>query len=167
MPVKPSLVVNSSPLIALVAALRDFDSISEIAERFIVPFEVISELEAGGLKDDTALRVRSAPWCEVRSRPACAGHPLIDRLGAGEAAVIQIGVDEGFLPAVIDEVSGRRAARLAGLRVIGSLGILVELHHAGCLPSLADSIRAMQSKGIYLAQQLIDMALDAARPRRE
>ena len=167
MPVKPSLVVNSSPLIALVAALRDFDSISEITERFMVPFEVMRELDAGGLKDETALRVRSARWCEVRSRPACAGHPLIDRLGAGEAAVIQIAVDEGFLPAVIDDVSGRRAARPAGLRVIGSLGILVELHHAGCLPSLADSIHAMQSKGIFLAPHLIEMALDAACPRPE
>ncbi|MCE2695789.1 MAG: DUF3368 domain-containing protein, partial [Verrucomicrobiaceae bacterium] len=60
------------------------------------------------------------------------------------------------------EVRGRRAARLAGLRVIGSLGILVELHRARLLVSVADTIRAMQQKGIYLAPDLIALSLQAA-----
>ena len=59
MPVKPSPVFNSSPLIALVAALPDFDRLAGILGRCIVPAEVIAELVAGGLKDDTAARVQA------------------------------------------------------------------------------------------------------------
>lgn len=166
MPAKPSPVVNSSPLIALVAALPDFDQLADIVGRCIVPAEVIAELEAGGLKDDTAARVQAAPWCEVRPPRPGAADPLLPRLGAGEAAVIQTALAEGLPLVVIDEVRGRRAARLAGLRVIGSLGLLVELHHAGRLPSVEDSIRRMQAKGIHLAPHLIRMTLDAARAAR-
>ena len=42
---KPSLVVNSSPLIALVAALPDFDQLAGIVGRCIVPAEVIVDME--------------------------------------------------------------------------------------------------------------------------
>ena len=166
MPVKPSLVVNSSPLIALVAALPDFDQLAGIVGRFIVPAEVIAELAAGGLKDDTAARVQAASWGEVRSPRPSAPDPLLQRLGAGEAAVIQTAQEEGLPLVVIDELRGRRAARLTGLRVIGSLGLLVELHHAGLLPSVDDSIRRMQAKGIHLTPHLIQTTLDAAQESR-
>ena len=166
MPVKPSLVVNSSPLIALVAALPDFDLLAGIVEKCIVPAEVIAELIAGGLKDDTAARVQTAPWCEVRPQRQITHDPLLQRLGAGETAVIQTAQDEGLPLVVIDEVRGRRAARLAGLRVIGSLGLLVELHHAKLLPSVEESIERMKAKGIYLAPHLIQMTLDAASEPR-
>ncbi len=166
MPVKPSPVINSSPLIALVAGLPDFDQLAEIVGRCIIPAEVIAELVAGGLKDDTAARVQTAPWCEVRPLRPGTADPLLSRLGAGEASVIQTALDEGRPLVVIDEVRGRRAARLAGLRVIGSLGLLVELHHAGLLSSVEDSIRRMQAKGIHLAPHLIRLTLDAAREQR-
>lgn len=163
---KPSLVVNSSPLIALVAALPDFGQLAGLVGRCIIPAEVIAELVAGGLKDDTAARVQAARWCEVRPPRPVTPDPLLQRLGAGEAAVIQTAQDEGLPLVVIDEVRGRRAARLAGLRVIGSLGLIVELHHAGLLDSVEDSIRRMQAKGIHFAPQLIQMTLAAAREPR-
>lgn len=163
MPVKPSVVVNSSPLIALVAALPDFDLLGEIVERCIVPAEVIAELNAGGQKDETAARVLAARWCEVRSERPVVADPLVPRLGASEAAVIQTAVVEGLPHVVIDEVRGRRAARLAGLRVLGSLGLLVELHRARLLPSIEESIQRMQRKGIFLAPHLIQMTLAATR----
>lgn len=94
MPVKRSLVINSSPLIALVAALPDFDALAVIVERFIVPSQVMAELDAGGLKDDTAARVRQASWCEIRPSSAQPNSPLVSRLGEGEAAVIQTALDE-------------------------------------------------------------------------
>lgn len=163
---KPSPVINSSPLIALVAALPDFDLLADIVERCIVPAEVIAELVAGGLKDGTAARVQAAPWCEVRLPRSGNANPFLSRLGAGEAAVIQTALDEGQPLVVIDEVRGRRAARLAGLNVIGSLGLLVELHHAGRLPSVNAAIQRMQTKGIHLAPHLIRLTLDAARDPR-
>ena len=49
---------------------------------------------------------------------------------------------------------------------VGSLGLLVELHHAGLLPSVEGAIRAMQQKGIFLAPNLIETTLRAAAEAR-
>ena len=163
---KPSLVVNSSPLIALAAALPDFNVLAGIVGRFVVPAEVMAELEAGAEKDDTVMKVQAACWCEVYSPRLSVADPLVSRLGAGEAAVIQAALAEAIPLVVIDEVRGRRAARLAGLRVIGSLGLLVELHHAGLLPLIEGAIGRMQKKGIYLTDHLVRLTLDAANQSR-
>lgn len=163
---KPSLVVNSSPLIALVAGLPDFDALAGIVGKLIVPGEVLAELAAGGHKDNTAARVEAASWCEIRPLLPPQTNPLVMTLGRGEAAVIQTALDDRISLVVIDEVRGRRAARLAGLTVIGSLGLLVELHRAGLLPSVEDAIQAMQQKGIFLAQHLIEITLRAANEAR-
>ncbi len=167
MRVKPSPVINSSPLIALVAALPDFDALAGIVDKLIVPGEVLAELAAGGHKDDTAGRVEAATWCEVRPLLIPQVNPLLITLGSGEAAVIQSALDDDLPLVVIDEVRGRRAARLAGLTVIGSLGILVELHRAKLLDSVADAIHAMKQKGIHLAPNLIEMTLQAATDARD
>jgi predicted nucleic acid-binding protein len=45
-------------------------------------------------------------------------------LGAGEAAVIQLALEQGIAVVAIDERKGRRAALSVGLRVTGSLGLL-------------------------------------------
>jgi hypothetical protein len=42
MPVKPSPVINSSPLIALVAALPEFDALAGIVGRLIVPTKALT-----------------------------------------------------------------------------------------------------------------------------
>jgi predicted nucleic acid-binding protein len=157
--VKPSPVINSSPLIALVAALPEFDALAGIVDRLIVPTEVLAELAAGGHKDNTAARVRAASWCEVRPLLAPQTNPLLASLGSGEAAVIQTALDSDLPLVIIDEVRGRRAARLAGLTVIGSLGLLVELHRAKLLDDVEKAIRAMQQKGIRLAPHLIELTL--------
>lgn len=159
---KPSPVINSSPLIALVAALPDFELLAGIVEKLIIPGEVLAELAAGGHKDDTAARVAAASWCEVLPLRSPQFNPLLATLGSGEAAVIQTALEHDLHLVIIDEVRGRRAARLAGLKVIGSLGILVELHRASLLVSVADAIRAMKQKGVYLAPDLIDLTLLAA-----
>ncbi len=159
---KPSPVINSSPLIALVAALPDFNLLAGIVEKLIIPGEVLAELAAGGHIDDTAARVAAASWCEVLPPRPPQFNPLLATLGSGEASVIQTALEYDLPLVIIDEVRGRRAARLAGLRVIGSLGILVELHRARLLVSVADAIRSMQQKGIFLAPDLIELTLQVA-----
>lgn len=162
MPEKPSIVINSSPLIALAAALPEFNLLSGIVEKLVVPGEVLAEVEAGGCKDDTAALVQAASWCQVRPLLSPQINPLVMTLGRGEAAVIQIALDEDMPLVAIDEVRGRRAARLAGLTVIGSLGMLLELKRAGLLASVTESIGAMRRKGIHLSPHLIDATLSAA-----
>jgi len=106
--VKPSPVINSRPLIALCAALADFNAVGYIVAKLIVPQEVVDELLAGGLKDDAAAVVTSTAFCEVLPYRTSILQNLASTLGAGEASVIQAALDEKLPTVIIDEVRGRR-----------------------------------------------------------
>jgi predicted nucleic acid-binding protein len=122
MPLKLPVVINTSPLIALASVLDDLDALKHVAAQLIVPGEVFAELQVGAYRDDTAEKVRVAACVDVRSMFSSLPSPLVENLDIGEAAVIHTALTERISTVVIDELKGRRAARLHGLQVTGSLG---------------------------------------------
>lgn len=158
MPNKPSLVINTSPLVALAAALDDFQVLGD-AVTLIVPGEVMSELEAGAGRDEPAQATRATRCCSIRPAFAVLPTALENGLGRGEAAVIHTALNERITTVVIDERKGRRVAALNGLQVTGSLGLLLALRQRGLVPSLSQLIARMKAKGIHLSDELVAEAL--------
>jgi predicted nucleic acid-binding protein len=157
MPNKPLVVINTSPLVALAAALDDFRVLGEVLS-LVVPGEVMAELEAGSERDVAAKLVRAAPFCAVRSAFAVLPPALQRALGAGETAVIHTALAETISTVAIDERKGRRLATLHGLRVTGSLGLLLALRQRGFVPSMQQAIGRMKAKGIHLSEELANEA---------
>ena len=81
----------------------------------------------------------------------------------GKAAVIQVALNNGIRTVCIDETVGRRVARLNGLRVTGSIGVLIRAKKEGHLYSIGEAIQNMQAKGIWLSQNVINFALAEAK----
>jgi predicted nucleic acid-binding protein len=48
MPETESIVINTGPLLALIAGYGDLSFLKKIYKRVLVPFEVCREIEAGG-----------------------------------------------------------------------------------------------------------------------
>ncbi|MBN9690885.1 MAG: DUF3368 domain-containing protein [Verrucomicrobia bacterium] len=156
---KPSLVINTSPLVALVAGLDDFRVLAEVAT-LIVPGEVLTELTAGADRDHAAVAVRAAEFCQIR--PEFPSLPPIFQgvLGPGEAAVLHTALTESVGTVVIDERKGRRWAALHGLRVTGTLGILLALRRRRLIPSMKAATDRLVAKGIHLDPTLVSMVLE-------
>ncbi|MFZ2654121.1 MAG: DUF3368 domain-containing protein [Victivallales bacterium] len=131
MPDTRELVVNTEPIIAIIAALGDLKILHRLYERVLVPFEVCQEM----------LAYNSS------------------RYGAAE---FEVALDKNIATVCIDEDAGRRVARLNGLRVTGSLGILIRAKREGHNISLSEAIGRMQTRGIYLTQRVIQAALKQA-----
>lgn len=162
-PVLCMTVINTSPSIHLHLALPGgIEVLPGLVGDVVVPWEVGQELAAGQQKDDTWLRVQSAPGLINRPAPARI-HPLLRaQLDAGEAAVIQTALDEGIGSVILDERKARRIAAAMGLSVTGTLGILVQAKLAGGLPSVRDAIASLQQHGIWLEPSLVQKALALA-----
>ena len=86
-------------------------------------------------------------------------------LDIGEAAVIHTALTEGIITVAIDELKGRRVARLHGLQVTGSLGMLVMLYQQGVVPSIEQAIQRIQDKGIFLSERIIQEAIAATQTK--
>ncbi len=159
MPNKPLLVINTSPLIALATALDHFQVLGEVAD-LVVPGEVLAELEAGAIRDQTVSLVRASSCCVLRSSLAALPPVLTSTLGPGESAVIHTALTDGIETAVIDERKGRRWAALHGLRVTGSLGLLLALRRRKLIPPLLGAMERLAAKGIHLEQALVRSVLE-------
>lgn len=165
MPPKLPVVINTGPLIALAAALDDLEALVHVALRVVVPGEVFTECMAGAHHDDTAEKVRTATCCDIRPVFSALPPSLLDILDTGEAAVIHAALTEDITIVAIDELKGRRVARLHSLQVTGSLGMLVVLQQQRIIPSIEQAIQRIQDKGIFLSERIIQEAIAATQTK--
>jgi predicted nucleic acid-binding protein len=159
MPEIKEIVINTGPLLALIAALGDLSFLKSLYKRVLVPLEVCQEIECGGASDFGIAEFRKADFIHKRSQTLNVAPFLHNALDLGEAAVIQLALDEKIDTVCIDEAIGRRIARLNGLKLTGSIGILIRAKKNGLNFSMRSAIDQMQSRGIYLGQTVIDFAL--------
>lgn len=159
MPETEELVINTGPLLALIAGVGDLSLLKMLYKRVLVPFEVCKEIEEGGTSGFGGMEFRSSKFIVKQSAPLAITPFLRNSLDLGEASVIQLALDEGIHTVCIDESIGRRIARLNNLQLTGSIGVLIRAKQHGFDFSMHEAIHRMQSKGIYLSRQVIDFAL--------
>ncbi len=73
--------------------------------------------------------------------------------------MIQTALNLGVTLVCIDEAVGRRVARLSGLALTGSIGILVKAQQTGFNVSLEIAIDRMREHGIWLSNAVTEFAL--------
>lgn len=158
-----AVIINTTPLIALTAAIGNLDVLRTLFTRVVVPYEVAEEIRAGG-KDAFGLDVfEQASWLEIKSNPIILQPYLQNSLDRGEASVIQTALQESIHLVCIDEMVGRRIARLSGLNLTGSIGILLKAKSVGYPLSISEALDRMQARGIRLSQSVIRFALEHGR----
>jgi predicted nucleic acid-binding protein len=153
------LVINTGPIIALVAALGDLTVLRALYDQVIVPFEVCGEILAGGASGFAVAQFEEATWLQRWPQPVEIAPYLLNLLDRGEASVLQLALNENVKTVCIDESAGRRNARIHNLLLTGSIGILVRAKKEGFLPSMREALEEMESRGIWLGKRVIQFAL--------
>lgn len=162
MPDAKRIVINTSPLIALVAATGDWTILQKLYTEVLIPYEVSQEVSVDNASRFAAAEFNAAKWLVKQSRPLEISPLLNNALDIGEASVIQLALDAKIQTVCIDEALGRRFARLSGLLVTGSIGILLRAKQQGESVVMKNAIERMQTQGIRLSQRVVDFALKQA-----
>jgi predicted nucleic acid-binding protein len=162
MPETERIVINTAPLIALVAALGDLTVLQSLYTQVLVPFEVCQEILTGGSRGFALAEFEAATWLQKQQTPLNISPLLLNSLDRGEAAVIQLAMNENIQTVCIDEVAGKRIARLSGLSLTGSIGILLRAKQEGYPLSMQQAISQMLNRGIRLSPTVINFALEQA-----
>lgn len=167
MPRPQEIVINTGPLIALVAALGDLTILKSLYHKVHVPHEVSIEIMGNGVEGFAAPQFEQAEWLQKWTQPTGLMPLLQNTLDSGEAAVIQLALNQGLQTVCIDEAVGRRIARLCGLSLTGSLGILLRAKLEGYPISIYESVHRMQQRGIWLSDGLVRSVLRYASESNE
>ncbi|HDP34024.1 MAG TPA: DUF3368 domain-containing protein [Candidatus Hydrogenedentes bacterium] len=152
------IVMNTGPLIAL-ARIDALEIIGSLPFGFVAPAEVCAELRAGEQQGHL-------PAIPGWLRECVVGAPLsavaVSLLDAGEAAVIQLALEQNISRVCIDEWKGRRAACSAGLNVIGTLGLIGLAKARHIIPAMRPYVEKALAVGIYYDLELLEEVLQAA-----
>lgn len=84
-------------------------------------------------------------------------------LGAGESGVLTLAIEHGDAWIVLDDLRARRCAESNGLRVIGTVGLVLTAYRAGRLDNPAGVLHELRTAGMWLSQAVLDRALAAIR----
>lgn len=145
------IVINTGPLI-LLDKIGALEIAGQLPCSFICPPAVRAELDAGVVKGGAAIEPH---WLTIKPLVSPLS-PLVDvSLDRGEAEVIQLALDNNISRVCIDDLRGRRIAKVMGLRVTGLLGILAWAKRLGLIARLKPYSDKLLRGGGYYSQTLI------------
>lgn len=151
-------VVNASPLIYLTRAGL-LDLLKVASKTIVVPTAVAKEILARGPSDPTAVAIQATEWIRVVDAPPAPEELLAWDLGPGETAVITYAAANPGTIALIDDLAGRRCAEVLGLRLRGTLGIVLIARRSGIVASARETLSRLRAAGMYLSDPVMDRAL--------
>jgi uncharacterized protein len=151
------VISNSTPLIAL-AKINKLTLLREYFGEIHIPEEVYDEVVRRGSNMAGSAEVASCKWI-VRSQVAnrLAVEALCISLDKGEAeAIVLASEKKGLL--IIDDGEGRKAARQLGLKITGTIGVLVLASNDGRL-DLKNALDELKTVGFHLSNKEYDRIL--------
>ena len=135
-----NVVSNTGPLIAL-AQIDQFDLLRRLFVKIIIPPAVRAEIQ----DEISVAALTAADWITVQpTQDTLAEQLLREEFDAGESEAIILAKELNADLVLIDERAAARKARTLGLRVIGTLGVLLlgkRAKHLATIKPLLDSLR--------------------------
>lgn len=150
------IVMDAGPLI-LLAKISALPVLTALPFRYVAPPNVRRELAVGPAFGHPSV---DAPWlevCELREPlPVYARMALDD----GEAAVIQVALEQNIRFVCLDDRRGRRLAKALGLEVVGLLGLLTRAKRLGVIDALRPYIEKLMAVNARYSPKLLRDALE-------
>ncbi len=154
------VVCNTSPISNLIQ-IDALPLLGHMFARIIIPPEVAEELDAGAEMLGVWREAAGAAAIEVLS---VANTDLVRELSTtlhvGESAAIALALQAADSVLVIDETDGRKAATRLGLKIVGTVGILLRAKEQQIIERVEPYLQALRTKArFWLSDDLYNHAL--------
>lgn len=156
------IISNTSPLIALVKIGKL--NLLEYDIDIVIPRAVFEEMTR--FKREYAKELQE--WgknkvIEVKNKKAVEYLELI--VDKGEAETVVLGEELNADAVLIDDLKARKIARLRGLTVIGTIGLLLDAKNKGLVSEVNPLLEELIKKKIRISNELYDHALKLANEK--
>ena len=156
------VIADSSPLIIL-SKLDLINHLNRLFPRVHITPQVHHEIVIAGAGLPGALEVSKAEWIEVKSVQNPAGLNEAQRkygLGLGEISTILLAKEHGGNPAILlDDFRAHKLAKVEGLKVLGSVGLLEIFYSRHYLTDLRSIFQQLLTSNVYIDRTLLQSRL--------
>jgi predicted nucleic acid-binding protein len=155
------VVANTKPIIAL-ALIGQLGLLGQLYEEVLIPPAVEDEILRGGASGVGVTEFREAHFIRTRPLTDPSRADLLSDLDRGEAEVIGLSQEAKAGLVIIDERLARQHAKRLGLKLTGTLGVLLEAKRKGYVTALKPLIEQLVLRGIRLSDGIIAKVLRLA-----
>jgi len=154
-------VINTSPWISLSLCGR-IDLLKDIYDEILMPLAVKKEITAGGKSRIGVQELKAATWLQIEEIRDPVKVLLLHELDRGEAEVIILAQEQIADEVIIDEKVARMQAMVLGLKVVGTLGLLLRAKKRGLIYEIRPLIDKILEGGIHIHEDIVHSILREA-----
>jgi len=148
----PRVVSDTTPLISLLK-ISQLDLLQRLYGEILIPKAVFNEVEAGKGKHFYTDFLK-LPWIKV---VGIANEEALNQffdLDAGEAEAIVLATELHADLILVDEKLGRWHAKHAGLKVSGTIGVLIKAKREGLIPGIKQMLDDLIARNVWIGEKL-------------
>jgi predicted nucleic acid-binding protein len=154
------VISNTTPILSLIK-IGKLDILKELYGQIMIPEAVFNEMEVG--KDWLFYKdLSKIDWIRIEPIQQITSKLYLFDLDAGEAEVIILAQEQKADLVIMDEIMGRRYAKQLGLKLTGTLGILLRAKEKGLIEAIAPLISDLIKNGVWISSELIKVVLEKA-----
>ncbi|MDE0634358.1 MAG: DUF3368 domain-containing protein [Candidatus Poribacteria bacterium] len=154
------VISNNSPLVGLLGL-----NLLSLLQEFYTEVWIPRKVEQEFLKKEPIVRrevLENAPWIKTVDLTDPQTAEVYVGLDEGEAEALALAAEHDARLILLDEKDGRQRAKEIGLKVKGTVGVLLEAKEEGLIVAIKPLLIQLQDNGIRLSESLINKALQKA-----
>lgn len=159
---KQIAVVNASPLIVL-ARIGHIHLITDVSPNLVVPSGVVHELMQGSHSDPARQWIMRDGQRYIRQVKQTDELVAAWDLGLGESQVITYALAHAHTEALLDDAAARACAKALGVKVCGTLGLLLRAKRLGIVQDIKPILTEFARVGFYVGPDMLRSVLGLAR----
>lgn len=153
------VIVNSTPVIGL-ANIGRLDVLRQMYGAITIPQAVFDEIKSPSVQRQVNA---NRNWIRVEQISDTSQKQMYRaKLHAGEVEVMILAQEKKADLVILDDNAAKKTAKFLGLRVIGTLGILVLAKKRGYIKEVSPVLEALKRDGFFVSDDLCDLVLRQA-----
>ena len=153
------VIVNSTPVIGL-ANIGRLDVLRQMYGTITIPQAVFDEIKSPSVQRQVNA---NRDWIRVEQISDTSQKQMYRaKLHAGEVEVMILAQEKKADLVILDDNAAKKTAKFLGLRVIGTLGILVLAKKRGYIKEVSPVLDALKRDGFFVSNDLCDLVLKQA-----
>ena len=146
-------ITNTSPLLYLYR-IGKIELLQRLFDEVLTVPAVIDELKQGKKKGYDVPSAGMYAWLQIVPPHQVPSEWLASDLGKGELETMALALEHREKVVILDDALARRIAQVAGLKVWGTLRVLLEAKNKRLLPTMSIVIDELRQSGMWISDDV-------------